>query len=51
MENWKLKRFLISLKENPTEASEYSERLKENRLLTISKFDVSIIKDTEEFIH
>lgn len=37
--------------ENIPEATGYSERLKENRLITISKFDVTIIKDTDEFVH
>lgn len=37
-------------KENTKEANEYNEKLKVNRLLTISRLDVTIIKDTEDFV-
>ncbi|KAL4499016.1 hypothetical protein ABPG72_016918 [Tetrahymena utriculariae] len=36
--------------ENQKESNEYSQKLNENRLLTISRFDVAIIKDTEDFV-
>ena len=33
--------------ENEKESEEYASKMRENRRLTISKFDVQIIKDTE----
>ncbi|EGR32032.1 hypothetical protein IMG5_098680 [Ichthyophthirius multifiliis] len=36
--------------DNQEEAQQYAEKIRENRLKTLSKFDIQIIKDTEEFV-